>query len=131
MTYCIAPSVDEPSQPPGIDRVGAAGLVIGHVVISDLTRGRAPERAFGLLILVGSAAPVVAPFLGRVLMGSMGWCGVFDVVLGIGVVGLMASALVMPESYPPAARGTSQVPRYTVPVQIGARRAIADGGRRS
>lgn len=87
---------------------GAAGMVIGRAVISDLTRGRAAARAFSLLMLVGSAAPVVAPFLGSVLVDRVGWRGVLGVVLAIAAVGVVASAVVVPESRPAHVRGAGR-----------------------
>jgi MFS transporter, DHA1 family, multidrug resistance protein len=87
---------------------GAAGMVIGRAVISDLTRGRAAARAFSLLMLVGSAAPVVAPFLGSVLVARIGWRGVLGVVLALALVGLAASAVVVPESRPAGSRGAAR-----------------------
>lgn len=83
---------------------GAAGMVIGRAVISDLARGRAAARAFSLLMLVGSVAPVVAPLAGSVLVEHVGWRGVLMVVTGIALVMLAASVRVVPESHPPAAR---------------------------
>ncbi|HEY0117771.1 MAG TPA: multidrug effflux MFS transporter [Cellulomonas sp.] len=83
---------------------GAAGMVIGRAVISDLARGRAAARAFSLLMLVGSVAPVVAPLAGSVLVEHVGWRGVLMVVTGIAVVMLVSAARVVPESHPPAAR---------------------------
>lgn len=79
---------------------GAAGMVIGRAVISDLAHGWAAARAFSLLMLVGSVAPVIAPLLGSVLVGGVGWRGVLLVVLGIAVLMLVASVLVVPESHP-------------------------------
>jgi len=62
---------------------GAAGMVIGRAIISDLAVGAAAARAFSLMMLVGGIAPVVAPVLGSVLVDPLGWRGVLWVVFGI------------------------------------------------
>lgn len=59
---------------------GAAGMVIGRAVISDLAKGQAAARAFNLMVIVSGVAPVVAPFLGGLLVESFGWRGVLWVV---------------------------------------------------
>ena len=62
---------------------GAAGMVIGRAIISDLAVGAAAARAFSLMMLVGGIAPVVAPVLGSVLVDPLGWRGVLWVVFAI------------------------------------------------
>lgn len=62
---------------------GAAGMVLGRAIISDLAVGAAAARAFSLMMLVGGVAPVVAPVLGSVLVTSLGWRGVLWVVFGL------------------------------------------------
>lgn len=83
---------------------GAAGMVIGRAIIADLARGRAAARAFSLMMIVGGVAPVIAPLLGGVLVGPLGWRGVLAVILGISVLMLMAALLVIPETLPPTRR---------------------------
>ena len=62
---------------------GAAGMVIGRAIISDLAVGAAAARAFSLMMLVGGVAPVVAPVLGSLLVTPLGWRGVLWVVFGL------------------------------------------------
>lgn len=62
---------------------GAAGMVIGRAIISDLAVGAAAARAFSLMMLVGGLAPVVAPVLGSLLVTPLGWRGVLWVVFGL------------------------------------------------
>lgn len=54
---------------------GAAGMVIGRAIVSDLATGRAAARAFSLLMLVGGLAPVAAPLAGGFIVGPLGWRG--------------------------------------------------------
>ncbi len=83
---------------------GAAGMVIGRAIISDLAQGRAAARAFSLAMIVGGVAPVVAPVIGSVFVSPIGWRGLLWVVTGISVVMLIAVATCVRESYPPERR---------------------------
>ena len=54
---------------------GAGGMVIGRAVIADLFTGRAAAKAFTLMLTVGGVAPVLAPLVGGLLSGPIGWRG--------------------------------------------------------
>ncbi len=54
---------------------GAAGMVIGRAVISDLSTGKAAARAFSLMMIVGGVAPRRRPAPRRLLTGPIGWRG--------------------------------------------------------
>jgi len=79
---------------------GAAGMVLGRAVISDLATGPAAARAMSLMMIVGGVAPVVAPLLGGVIAEPLGWRGVLAVVLGIAVLMLAAVIIGIPETLP-------------------------------
>ncbi|EHB53833.1 drug resistance transporter, Bcr/CflA subfamily [Mycolicibacterium rhodesiae JS60] len=79
---------------------GAAGMVIGRAVISDLTDGKTAGRAFSLMMIVGGVAPVVAPFAGGLLVEPLGWRGILWVVCAIAVAMLVSIVLVVRESHP-------------------------------
>ncbi|KDF01584.1 MFS transporter [Mycolicibacterium aromaticivorans JS19b1 = JCM 16368] len=79
---------------------GAAGMVIGRAVISDLADGKSAGRAFSLMMIVGGVAPVVAPFAGGLLVGPVGWRGILWVVCGLTVAMLVATVTVVRESHP-------------------------------
>ncbi|WP_082227379.1 Bcr/CflA family efflux MFS transporter [Demequina rhizosphaerae] len=79
---------------------GAAGMVIGRAIISDLATGKAAARAFSLMMIVGGVAPVIAPVVGGFLVEPLGWRGILGIVLGLSVVMLVAVVAVVRESYP-------------------------------
>ncbi|GAA4195197.1 multidrug effflux MFS transporter [Microbacterium oryzae] len=83
---------------------GAAGMVLGRAIISDLATGAAAARAFSLMMIVGGVAPVIAPLVGGLISGPLGWRGVLGVVLGIAVLMLMAVILVVRETSPASSR---------------------------
>ncbi|MCW2481718.1 multidrug effflux MFS transporter [Candidatus Symbiopectobacterium sp. NZEC135] len=79
---------------------GAAGLVIPRAIVADLYAEREAAKVFSLLMQVMAIAPIVAPPLGNLLSGSLGWQSIF---WGLGLVGaimLFATWRWVPESLP-------------------------------
>lgn len=79
---------------------GAAGLVIPRAIVADLYAEREAAKVFSLLMQVMAIAPIVAPPLGNLLSGSLGWQSIF---WGLGIVGaimLFATWRWVPESLP-------------------------------
>lgn len=79
---------------------GAAGMVIGRAVISDLVKGPAAAKAFSLMMIIGGVAPVVAPVAGGLIADALGWRGILAVVLALAVVMLVGVLVAVPESLP-------------------------------
>ncbi|MFC4785632.1 multidrug effflux MFS transporter [Nocardioides sp. MAHUQ-72] len=79
---------------------GAGGMVIGRAVIADLVTGRAAAKAFTLMLTVGGVAPVLAPLVGGVLAGPVGWRGMLWTVAGLCALMLAGVLLVVPETRP-------------------------------
>lgn len=90
---------------------GAAGMVIGRAVISDLSIGKAAARAFSLMMIVGGVAPVIAPLLGGLLTGPIGWRGLLAIVLGLSVAMLVAVLAVVRETHLRARRDALRAER--------------------
>lgn len=105
---------------------GAAGMVIGRAVISDLTEGRQAARAFSLLMLVGGIAPVIAPLIGGVMANSLGWRGVLWIVASVGALALLAAVFFVKESRPASARQDSGQKMFPVRVLMN-RRFLGNG----
>lgn len=76
---------------------GSVGTVIARAMIHDRTDARETARAFSLLILATSVAPLLAPLLGTALMQVGGWRATF---VSMGVFGgiLLALCLALPET---------------------------------
>jgi len=90
---------------------GAAGMVIGRAIISDLAVGAAAARAFSLMMLVGGIAPVVAPVLGSVLVDPLGWRGVLWVVFGIVAAMFVGVVAVVRETHTATRRAAMRADR--------------------
>ncbi len=82
----------------------AAGTVIALAIIRDLYSGRAAATMFSRLMLVMGVAPVLAPTVGGELLRVTSWRGVFVALAAYGVLVLVAAALALRESLPPAER---------------------------
>ncbi len=78
---------------------GAAGMVIGRAIISDLATGRAAARAFSLMMIVGGVAPIVAPLAGGFLVGPLGWRGALAIILALVVLMLITALIVIRETH--------------------------------
>lgn len=89
---------------------GAGGMVIGRAVIADLVTGRTAARAFTLMLTVGGVAPVLAPLVGGLLSGPIGWRGMLWTVTGLCVLMLVAVVVVVPETHPASTRAAAPVP---------------------
>ena len=78
----------------------AAGMVLSRAVITDVATGRAAARALSVMMLIGGVAPVVAPPLGGLLAGPLGWRGLLLVVAALAGSMLIAVLVWVPESHP-------------------------------
>lgn len=85
---------------------GAAGVVIGRAVVTDVAEGAAAARLFGILMTLSGTAPVLAPLAGGAVIGAAGWRGVFWVLAGVALLVVAAVAVAVPESLPPSRRRT-------------------------
>ncbi|MGU3290822.1 multidrug effflux MFS transporter [Williamsia sp. M5A3_1d] len=90
---------------------GAAGMVIGRAIISDLAVGPAAARAFSIMTLVTGVAPILAPFVGSLLVGSIGWRGVLWVVFTLTALMLVAVVAVVRETHTPERRAKARTER--------------------
>nr|WP_240974240.1 multidrug effflux MFS transporter [Nonomuraea sp. FMUSA5-5] len=89
---------------------GGAGIVIARSIVRDLYDTAGAAKVFSLLAVISSIAPVVAPLAGGGLLLVTSWQGVFVVLCLLGFALLIASAVTLPESLPPAARGKAPRP---------------------
>jgi MFS family permease len=95
-------------------------MVIGRAIISDLAVGAAAARAFSLMMIVGGVAPVVAPVLGSVLVGPLGWRGVMWVVFGIVAAMFVGVVTVVRETHTRDRRASARFDRDRSPTVLRA-----------
>jgi DHA1 family bicyclomycin/chloramphenicol resistance-like MFS transporter len=89
---------------------GAAGMVVGRAIISDLATGRSAARAFSVMMMVGGIAPILAPFVGSLLVGPVGWRGILWVVAALAAAMLVSVLVVVRETLPAARRAGATAP---------------------
>ena len=77
---------------------GCAGMVIARAVIRDRTAMVGAARAFSLLMLIVSVAPLLAPLLGAILLQHWGWRSMFIVMAVFGLFCLMGVHLTLNET---------------------------------
>ncbi|MBV2143905.1 multidrug effflux MFS transporter [Falsochrobactrum sp. TDYN1] len=87
----------------------AAGAVIPRAIVRDLHRGVDAARLMSLLMLVFSISPILAPLTGSVLIGFVGWRGVFWAILVAALVGLVLVATSLKETRGAEARLESSI----------------------
>lgn len=88
---------------------GAAGLVIPRAIVADLYEPREGAKVFSMLMQVMMVAPIAAPPIGGLLLGLLGWRSIFWVLAAIGVVAVIATLRIVPETLPPQARRQSRL----------------------
>ncbi|MEV0251627.1 multidrug effflux MFS transporter [Nocardia sp. NPDC050712] len=86
---------------------GAAGVVVGRAVVTDIATGAVAAKLFGLLMGLGGIAPIVAPLAGGfVVEGAGGWRAVFWVLAGTSALMFLAAVWFVPETLPVDRRHT-------------------------
>lgn len=100
---------------------GAAAMVIPRAIIRDRVTGAAAVRTMSMMMLVGAAAPIVAPMLGGVVLAHLGWRSIFVVLALVGAALLAATLAMLGRDRPsPAAQPTGPTGR-----RLGHLRALA------
>jgi len=87
----------------------AAASVVALAIVRDLYTGLAAAKLLSRLMLVVGVAPILAPTVGGLVLRWSSWHGVFVVLTVVGVVIMAVTALILPETLPPAARRSGGV----------------------
>lgn len=93
-----------------IQGLGAcAGMVIPRAIVRDMHTGNDAARLMSLLMLIFSVSPVLAPLTGSLVIELASWRGVFWVVTGAAILGLVMVSTVLKETRPAHLRLNSTV----------------------
>ncbi len=91
LACALAPSITVLIAGRFLQALGAsAGSVISGAIARDLWRGKVLADRLSVLMLVLGAAPILAPSLGGVILAFWNWHGVFWVLVGYGIIMLLA-----------------------------------------
>ena len=88
---------------------GSAGVVIGRAIVRDRVAGHRLVELFGVLTVVVSLAPIIAPLLGSAILLVGSWRTIFAALVVIGVLLAIATMLWVPETLAPEHRGIGGV----------------------
>ena len=89
--------------------VGAcAGVVVSRAVVRDVFDGAEAVSRQSFLSAVATLAMLLAPMLGALLLGSLGWRAIYGALSAAGVMLVLATASLQPETLPAALRRTSR-----------------------
>jgi len=81
-----------------------AGMVVSRAIIRDLHAPADAQRVMSQVTLFFGVAPAIAPVLGGLMLGPLGWRSIFWLLAGIAAVLAIANARLLPETLVPSAR---------------------------
>ena len=79
----------------------AAAVVLSRAIIRDVASGRAAARLMSLMTMIFTAAPVLAPTIGAVLVAQWGWRAPFIVIAAMGALIIVAIRANLAETHVP------------------------------
>jgi DHA1 family bicyclomycin/chloramphenicol resistance-like MFS transporter len=77
---------------------GCAGLVIGRAIVRDTALAQEAARRMAMMNLMVAVGPGAAPLIGGALASSLGWRSIFFALALLGIVNLLFSWRLLPES---------------------------------
>lgn len=84
--------------------VGAASaIVLSRAIVRDIAYGKEAAKLMSLMTMIFTAAPVVAPSIGAVLILQWGWRGPFTAIAVFGAFMLIGIKSFIPETHTPEA----------------------------
>lgn len=81
---------------------GCAGLVIGRAIIRDTALPQEAARRLATMNLMVAIGPGAAPVIGGALASGFGWRSIFIALAALGIVNVLFSWHLLPESKEPA-----------------------------
>lgn len=81
---------------------GCAGLALGRAMVRDVSTTTNAVRDLALLNLMIMVGPGLAPLIGSTLSAHFGWRSIFILLAGMGVVTLVCSWTLLPETSQPS-----------------------------
>lgn len=77
---------------------GCAGLVIGRAIVRDTALPQEAARRLAIMNLMVAVGPGAAPLIGSALAAGLGWRSIFLALALLGIVNLLFSWRLLPES---------------------------------
>lgn len=83
----------------------ATAVVLSRAIVRDIASGKEAARLMSLMMMIFTAAPVIAPSIGALLVAQWGWRAPFTAIAGLGLLILLAIRLNISETHTPSASG--------------------------
>jgi DHA1 family bicyclomycin/chloramphenicol resistance-like MFS transporter len=83
---------------------GSVGVVISRAIVRDIASGAQAAHLMSIMMMIFTAAPMLAPVAGSLLVFQWGWRGPFVAVTVYGIVMLVAIRLALQETHSPSSR---------------------------
>jgi MFS transporter, DHA1 family, multidrug resistance protein len=83
---------------------GCAGLVLGRVMVRDLSGPEDAARRLALMDLGIVIGPAIAPLIGGMLSSSLGWRFIFLLLVALGLANFLFAWRLLPETGQPSGR---------------------------
>ncbi|MEX2520345.1 MAG: multidrug effflux MFS transporter [Paracoccaceae bacterium] len=101
---------------------GAVLMVMPRAIIRDMHTGPEATKLMALIMLVISVSPMLAPLAGSAVIAISGWRAIFVTIFIAGLVSLLMTFFLQPETLPPARR----IPVNLRSLSRGALRLLTD-----
>ncbi len=79
---------------------GSAGQVVARAIVRDLYDKSEAARFYSMMMIVSGMAPIVAPFLGSLLMTYFNWRAIFWFIAAFAAICIAAVLAAIPETLP-------------------------------
>ncbi len=83
----------------------ATAVVLSRAIVRDIASGKEAARMMSLMMMIFTAAPVIAPSIGALLVAQWNWRAPFAAIAILGVLILLAIRLNLSETHVPSASG--------------------------
>jgi DHA1 family bicyclomycin/chloramphenicol resistance-like MFS transporter len=89
-----------------VQGIGAASaIVLSRAIVRDIASGKAAARLMSLMTMIFTAAPVIAPSVGALLVTQWDWRAPFVVIAVLGFLMLIGMRLNLAETHEPRSTG--------------------------
>lgn len=81
----------------------ASAIVLTRAIVRDIASGKDAARLMSLMTMIFTAAPVIAPSIGALLVAQWGWRAPFILIAVVGFLGLFSIRANLVETHVPSA----------------------------
>lgn len=88
---------------------GCSGMIISRAIIQDLFDQRESAKVLSLMMVIQTLGPIAAPIIGAYLLVFGDWKSIFYFLTALGVLCLLLTLKMIPESLPKEARQKKKI----------------------